>query len=306
MRRVMRVFSVAFALGLALPSYGAVLVSNVWNTGVSTYPASPTYSEMGVDSNSSGDLESAWFRGGNGALIPSAGHLLINNFTAASHTLTTYFTSEGSEVNLADPGDMLKVTWVFTPSGILSNNNSGSGLRLCVVDSPSAARIAADATPGAAIYTGYGMFMNMGFQLSNATPFQLMERATTSQNLLSSSAGWSFLTNNAVLGTTGYANGTTYTYTMTLTRNGSGGLDVVSTMAGGSIGGTGSITDTYTDSTPSGFLYDTFAIRPSDANSSAAQFDTTLFQVEFIPEPSTFVLVAAGLGLMIGAIRRRR
>jgi len=293
---------------VALSSHATILVSNTWNTGVRTYPASPTYSEMGVDSNTSLDLESAWYTGGSGGFAPSAGHLVMTNGPSGSSSWTTYFTDEANPVTLANPGDLLRVRWVFTPTGVNAGNTS-QNFRLAVVDTPSAARLAADGAPGSAAYTGYGMFMNMGTPtLGNANPFRLMEFVTVSSALLSASGAWVPLTNGAASGTTGYASGTTYTYTMTMTRNGLGGLDIVSTMSGGSLGGSGTITDTFTDSTPSGFIYDTFSLRPSDGATTAASFDTTLFMAEFIPipEPSTLVLAATGLGLMVAAMRRRR
>jgi hypothetical protein len=95
---------------------------------------------------------------------------------------------------------------------------------------------------------------------------------------------------------------------MTLTRDGSGNLDITSTMIGGTLKGSGTATVSYVDSSPNSFSYDTFQLRPANANSTAATFDTTLFQVQFItvPEPSTVMLVGAGLGLMLGLVRRRR
>src|SRR5437773_1736203 len=65
--------------GLALSSHATILVSNTWNLGARTYPAAPTYSEMGVDSNSSGDLESAWYTGGSGGIAPTVNHMSLTN-----------------------------------------------------------------------------------------------------------------------------------------------------------------------------------------------------------------------------------
>ena len=70
---------------------------------------------------------------------------------------------------------------------------------------------------------------------------------------------------------------------MTFTRNASNGLDITATMTGGSLNNTGSATVSYSDSAPNTFTFDTFGVRPSDAADSAASFDTTLFEVEFIP-----------------------
>ena len=279
------IFMLAF--GAVLPGYATVLVSNVWNTGVRTYPAyndpNSPYSEMGVDYNSSGDFESAWFNGGGGTMTSSVGHL-VTTVTTSSSSWTTYFTTEANPVTLGGAGDQLKITWVFTPSSVATSGTS-QGFRLAVVDSPSAARLTADGSPGSSTYAGYAMFMNMATTLGSSSSFQLMDRNApgTSSALLSSSGSWTGLANGAGKSVTGYASGTQYTLVMTFTRNASNGLDITATMTGGNLNNTGSATVSYSDSAPNTFTFDTFAVRPSDAADSAASFDTTLFEVEFIP-----------------------
>lgn len=309
-RNLFSIITFVAICGLALSSRATILVNDTWNTGTYTDPAAPQYSEYGTDSNGSGDLQSAWFSGGSSAFGPSAGHLVMTNGgTSATHT--TYFTPEGSEVTLANSGDQLKVTWVFTPQGVNTSNTS-QGFLLGIADSPSAARLTGNAAPPAAVYQGYAMFMNMGNTLKNSNPFQLREWHTgLSSDWLAHSSNWDALGNGVASGVHGYDSGSTYTCVMTLTRNASSGLDIVSTMTGGTIGGSGSITFSFTDATPNSFSYDTFGLRPSTAGSTATTFDTTLFEVETsfpvaIPEPSTLLLAGMGLGLMIAAIRRRR
>ncbi len=276
-----------FLFGTALPGSATVLVSNVWNTGVRTYPAyndpNSPYSEMGVDYNSSGDFESAWFNGGGGTMTSSTGHL-ITTVGSSSSSWTTYFTTESSPVTLAGAGDELEVTWVFTPSSVATSGTS-QNFRLAVVDSPSAVRLTSDGSPGSSTYTGYALFMNMATTLGSSSSFQLMDRNApgTSSAFLSSSGSWTGLTNGVGKNVTGYASGTQYTFVMTFTRNASNGLDITATMTGGSLNNTGSATVSYSDSAPNTFTFDTFGLRPSDAADSAASFDTTLFEVEFIP-----------------------
>jgi pectate lyase len=272
------------------PGHATPLVSNVWNYAVRTYPAyndpNSPYSEMGVDYNSSGDFESAWFMGGNATATVSPGHMILGEpSSTSSASYTTYFTPEASPVTLAGAGDQLKVTWVFTPSGVNSGSTTASGLRLAVVDSPSASRLTSDGSPGSSTYAGYGMFMNMATTLGSSSPFQLMERSApdTSSAFLSSSGSWTSLANGATGGNTGYASGTQYTFVMTFTRNAADGLDITATMSGGSLNNTGSASVSYSDSSPNSFTFDTFGLRPSSANDSASSFDTTLFEVEFIP-----------------------
>jgi pectate lyase len=276
--------------GVVVPGHATVLVSNIWNIAARSYPAyndpNSPYSEMGVDYNSSGDFESAWFNA-SGTLTPSIGHLIgaLPSNGTSSASWTTYFTTETNPVTLAGTGDQLKITWVFTPSGVNSSSTSSSGFRLAVVDSPSASRLTSDNSPGSSTYAGYGMFMNMATTLGSSSSFQLMERSApgTSSAFLSSSGSWTTLTNGAGSGHTGYASGTQYTFVMTFSRNASGGLDITATMTGGSLNNTGSISVVYSDSTPSSFTFDTFGLRPSSANDSASSFDTSLFKVEFIP-----------------------
>jgi pectate lyase len=271
--------------GAAVPGYATVLVNDTWQDGTRTDPAAPVYSENGTDLDSDGDLESAWFNNGN-TMTATPGHLVTtlpaNGTSSASWT--TYFTPESSPVTLAGAGDQLKVTWIFTPTGVNSGSTSASGLRLAVVDSPSASRLTSDGSPGSSTYAGYGMFMNMATTLGSSTPFQLMERNApgTSSALLSSSGSWTALANGATSGHIGYASGTQYTFVMTVTRNSANGLDIVAIMTGGSLNNTGSASASFTDSSPGSFTFDTFALRPSSATDSASTFDTSLFKVEFI------------------------
>jgi pectate lyase len=279
----------ALLFGVAVPGHATVLVSNVWNTSVRTYPT-PTdtnspYSEMGVDYNASGDLESAWFLGGYATATVAPGHLNLGEpGSSSSASYTTYFTTEPSPVTLAGTGDQLKITWVFTPSGVNSGSTSSSGLRLAVVDSPSASRLTSDGSPGNSTYAGYGVFMNMATTLGSSSSFQLMERSApgTSSAFLSASGSWTALANGAGSGHTGYASGTQYTFVMTFSRNATGGLDITATMTGGSLNTTGSISVAYSDITPNSFTFDTFGLRPSSSSDSASSFDTSLFKVEFI------------------------
>jgi pectate lyase len=276
-------------LGFTLPTKATILVSNVWNTGVRTYPAyndpNSPYSEMGVDYNNSGDLESAWFQGGSGTLEPvgAGGPLRGTGYTTSSASWTTYFTPESNPVTLSGAGDQLKVTWVFTPTTLTANTSQGFPIAL--VDTPSASRLTSDNSPGSAAYTGYGVFMNMAPTLSNAHAFQLVTRNSGSAALLSSSGAWTGVADGAVNGNHGYDSGTQYTFVMTITRNASAGLDIVATMSGGTLNNSGVASASYTDSTPNGgaYTFDTFSLRPNSAAKSASQFDTSLFQVEFTP-----------------------
>ncbi len=155
----------AFCLATAA-SASVILVSDTWLDGTDTDPAA-SQSENGTDLDSDGNLESALYQGGDGTLDPvGAGGLLQGKFSlptsASSASWTTYYTPQGNEVNLANTGDQLKVTWIFTPTNINNGGtNTSQNFRLAVVNTPDANRLLAPGAPAAAAYTGYGMFMNM-------------------------------------------------------------------------------------------------------------------------------------------------
>lgn len=293
----------------------ANIVNDTWADADRTAPASPVYSEYGVDADLDGNLESAWYVGGTGStLSPSAGHLVMTpGPTVTSASWTTHFTAEATPISLTSTGHQISVTWVFAPSGVANDptNNTGQNFRLAIADSPSANRLTTDAAPGAPSggnYLGYAMLMNMDQTLRRTTPFSLAERNAGTAGFLSASGDWTTLIDAAGTGDPGYVSGTQYTYTLTLTRNASSGLDIVSTMAGTGLGpgNQGFLTVSFTDTTPSTFTYDTFGIRPSSGSQSATAFDTTLFRVETnvpIPEPTGLALV--GLGAL-GLLHRRR
>jgi hypothetical protein len=301
----------ASLVGSTTSSHAATLVSDMWSDGTRTDPASPVYSEMGVDSDSDGNLESAWFgnnvtSGVPSLTVPSAG-TLRGAVATSSVSWTTYFTPEGSEVNLANNGDSLRITWDFTPTGVNSSNTS-QNFRIALVDSPSSARLTTDNAPGSAAYAGYALFLNVGQTTGRSTPFQLLERTAANSDLLSTSANWGNAVNAAGFGNgaVGYVDGQAYELVMTLTRNGSS-LDIAATMTGGNINSTGNVSVSTTDASPNSFVFDTFSLRPSNASTTASQFDTSRFKVEFttVPEIGSLWLMGLGVAASLAYWRRR-
>jgi hypothetical protein len=99
-------------------------------------------------------------------------------------------------------------------------------------------------------------------------------------------------------------------FSMTIVRTESAHLAIDATMSGGSLGGDGVLTASFTDTTPNSFAFDTFSLRPSSAALSAATFDTTAFSVTLtqVPEPSSCAVIAglASLGVVMARRRGRR
>jgi hypothetical protein len=300
----------------------ANLVNDTWQDGTDSDPASPTYSENGTDSDTDNDLESAWFQGGVGSLDPvGAGGPLrgdLTQFGTSSASWTTYFTAEGSEVNLND-GDRLRVTWNFTltdvnftSAGPNPGSNTSQNFRFALVDTVVGAgstRATANGSLPAAAYTGYAVLANMGTTLGNSNPFQLRERTLmTAGNLLNTAGDFGgVLGNGATSGNAGYTAGTPYSMIWEMTRNGAG-VDVDVRITGAGLDGDGEARVTINDPSANGgsFKFDTFGIRPSGATTTAQLFNTSLFRVEFlpVPEPASIVLLLLGCAAIAG--RRTR
>ena len=201
----------------------------------------------------------------------------------------------------------MKVTWAFKLTSTNANNTS-QNFRFALMDSPGAARLAANGAPASAAYTGYGIFANMGQTLGNSNPFRLEKRNVASGDPLATSGNWAALgTTGAASGNHGYDDNTLYTMIWTVTRNAAAGLDHDVSITGGTLDGDGAAQVVFTDATPGalgGFTFDMFTIRPSGATTTAQLFDTTLFKVEAnIPEPASLVLSLCGAAFLW--LRRR-
>lgn len=311
------------------PAFAVLIVDDQWRDTNRNQPttaaAAGPHSENGVDADGDGDIESVWYRsgtsgtmavtqpGGGAAINGSPNVLRTNTVTGTSASWTTYFTPDASEVNLASAGDKMTVTWVFTPITVNAGSTSATGLRLAVVDATTAGRVTTDATPGNDTYAGYAMFMQMRTTLTATNPFRLHERTApgTASALLSATGSWTALDNEEGVGVTGYTSDVEYTFEMSFTRTATNSLEIAASMTGGSVGGDGTLNVSFEDVSPNSFKFDTFAIRPSTLEDSAAFFETSLFRVEFtsaVPEASSFLLVGL-VGMLtagVSGLRRRR
>jgi len=282
-----------------------VVVNDTWKDGTRTDPAAPVYSEMGVDSDADGDIESAWFRGGAGTMdVTDRGDgvnvLRTVNQTTSSASWTTYFGSLTLGL-----GNKLTLTWVFTPynmAGVIPGNTS-QGFRLAIFD--SANWLTADGTPADQNYWGYAVLQNFAPTLNRANDdnLDLMERTTRTGNLLASAGNWTKRAGGGTQGTQGFVEGTQYTFVFSAERLATG-LQLNASFSGGNINGSGILAASYLDDSPDTYTFSGFCIRPSSSTSAAAQFDTGLFKVEFIPEPGTIGLIGLALVGALSGYRR--
>ncbi len=284
------------------------LIQDTWQDGDRTTPPAPIYSEAGVDADLDGDLESAWFNGGEGSVMTaSPGNLRLDPADAIA-TWTTYMSANGTAVNL-EQNHWVLVTWRFR-TGDVNTSNAEQNFRVAVVNAAPATMLTTDGSPPAGVYAGVAMFGNMAETTGNANAFQLRERDTGAAGPLLEDAGaWipmgGGVDNGLGAGAVGYADDTDYEFTMRIKRNFSNDLEISMAMTGGNIGGTGRVAVELTDTNPISFSYSTFSIYAGSERSTASFLDTKLFMVEFgqIPEPASSVLAAMS-GLAVVALRR--
>lgn len=302
-----RVIAAILVLGglcaAAQPAWAIVVVNDTWKDGTDTDPDPANgYSEYKVDIDGDGDIESAWFQGGEGTLNPfdtgggvfvQRGNILGDDTpsTTASSSWTTHFTPEGSEINLAGDQDAIKLTWTFSLTNVNATNGS-QNFRIALVDTPDGTRNTMNGSVPSGAYRGYALFANMGVTLGHPNPLRLMRRNVDSGDILGASGNWLGIgTTGATNGNHGYDPATNYTLTWLITRDASNNLIHDVQMAGGTLDNDGLAQVLFTDTTvvdealggPRGsYKFDTFGIRPSSAASTAEIFDTKLFKVEFL------------------------
>lgn len=280
------------------------VVNDTWKDGTRTDPAAPVYSELGVDTDSDSDIESAWFRGGSGSMsvvdIGGGVNVLQTTVGTSSATWTTYF----GDLTLG-LGNKLILTWVFTPYNVHVGNSS-QGFRMAIYD--SATWLTADGSPADQDFYGYAIFQNFATVLNrgNNDNLDIMERLVRNGNLLATGANWTKRAGAGSQGNEGFVDGTQYTFVFSAERL-AAGLQLTASFSGGNIDNSGTLLASYLDDTPDTFSFSGFSIRPNMSTSAAERFDTSLFRVEFIPEPGTVAILGlAAIGALLGVRRIRK
>lgn len=267
---------------VAVSDDARVVVKDTWKDGDRTDPAPPVYSEQGVDADNDGDIESAWFNyNAAGSMVATPGHLMMT-MTNGSTSWTTYFAATNRPITLAKAGDRIKVTWAFTPSNVHGGGTS-STLNFGLVNTQSPDRLTTDGAFPPAPYAGYATFMAFGdYSFYNLT---LGARTDTSTILplfqsdyFQRFANWQLLASNY---RNSVPNDLPYTYTMSLTRNAAGGLDIESSV----VGSAGEVNHvSATDPSPNTFAFN--AVSMYLLGGVSGTIDTTLFQVDQYSVPA--------------------
>lgn len=286
--------SLGAVLATALTASGQVLLNDNWADGTRNNQNLPT--------------ESAWFSSDSaGTSLTATVGSMTGAVPAGSVLWLTYYTAAGSPATLG-LGQSLKMTAVFTPTGVAATNTS-RGLRLGLYDFSNGTRVAADGystgagtgAPGAGV-TGYMLNMNFGTAFGLDSPLQLMERtAVSSINLMGASGDYATLSSGPAgnLNALAFVDGTPYTLEFSVTRTGADSADITTRFFGGGL----DISHTATDASGAVLSFDAFAIRPAASAQVATSLAFSQFSVEVVPEPSVYGLIGLSLLALVGARR---
>jgi hypothetical protein len=281
------------AASLVTASADTIYVRDTWADG------NRNQTETGVDSDLDGDIESAWF-GNNSSLSVTPG-TLTGTPSTSSRQWITYFAA--SPIALLNDGDSLKVTLQFTPTTLTPN--STRNMRFGLFNYSGGTRLTADGTPGGTGVTGYSSFVNFAPTFGTSSPLQLLERTNvTSTDLQGTTSDFSVLGSGGSSGGSAFTSGALHTLQFQITRTSASSVNASVTF----LDSANAVIATASGSDATGVMaFDSFAMRPGSTASTAAVFNFSLFEVEYInavPEPSTGAIL--GLAAVLGWLRFRR
>ena len=202
-----------------------------------------------------------------------------------SRTWFTYFTSNGV-VNLTN-GELIKVTTVFQPQGVVLNTNANLSFGLFNSYAPQATRVTGNlpsSSSGAGYYQGYAFVVNFStiFQTNNPNPTPIEIRVRTNlpdSDMLGTSSDYTPIgSGGSTQGATGFTDGQIFTNIFTV-ANASNGIVTISSQFTGS-GGFNVFYSTNDILNTNDIAFDTFAIRPANNTTTANDFIVTLVKVE--------------------------
>jgi pectate lyase len=255
------------AVAMLCLAHGTVLLDDTWADGTRTNTILPH--------------ESAWHASVASSLIAETNAMTGTFPPTSSRTWWTYFTTNATgPVSLA-PGETLRVTLEFTPSGI-APLNAAHNLRLGLLNSSGGNRTTVDGgNPAGAGVSGYALFANFGATLTN-NPLRIVERTNTgSANLIAGLGDYLVLgAGGGETGAPGFSNDAPYTLQLSARRNAD---HVVINGAFFDMNGW-AISHSAADIAGMTTSFDTFVIFSPRANESATTFRFTRFKVEVLPD----------------------
>jgi hypothetical protein len=254
----------------------------------------------------------------------------MTNTSSAYMECAAVFTS--TPVNLQTTGDYIDFILEFTDTANLTIPATQNQLGIGLFNSYGTAPLANNLITGATNTTGGGVQNWTGYSsdlfskgASGSTSAKILNRGSQTatvgnQDLLFSDTAadtyngvkGSSLINGTATATAVLTNGVAYTEDFRVTLTGSGQLTVTNTLyLGSGTGGTVLFTyGGYSNSVPS-TTFDSLAFGWLEkVNTAPTTQDVSLVEISdsiaVVPEPSTWMLLAAGLAMMVGLVRGRR
>ncbi|GAT32639.1 PEP-CTERM protein-sorting domain-containing protein [Terrimicrobium sacchariphilum] len=228
-----------------------------------------------------------------GAGVTTGSSLGLTVGTSTGTTNTTYLVGYFPDVSLINVGDSISMSLSF--SGPINATNEA--FRVGFYDSGNSQLTSnVTASNGSAVmkdYTGYSASLGANTTPSASNTFK--ERSTSNNNLFSSSSYNSF-SSPTLAGSVGSTGSRNLTYTLELVATG-----VKMTID------YGTYSYSYIDTVTPYTNFDTFAIysEKSTSTTTSPTLTFTNLTISSVPEPSTFVLCALGLGLLLRRRLRR-